>query len=165
MHNYFSFLFLRPLALMFLLGIWVSCLNAAESIQAYVGAKLIPIEGKPIAVGVLLVQDGKIVAIGTAGEVDIPDGAVVHNVTGKVIMPGLICTHSHIGQGSGGDASAPIQPEVRVYDSINVRDSRIEKARAGGITTVNIMPGSGHLLSGQTVYLKLRDGNKVEDFL
>ncbi|MDA0347186.1 MAG: amidohydrolase family protein [Verrucomicrobia bacterium] len=148
---------------MFLLGIWVSCLNAAESIQAYVGAKLIPIEGKPIAVGVLLVQDGKIVAIGTAGEVDIPDGAVVHNVTGKVIMPGLICTHSHIGQGSGGDASAPIQPEVRVYDSINVRDSRIEKARAGGITTVNIMPGSGHLLSGQTVYLKLRDGNKVED--
>ena len=163
MHNYFSLFFLRLLGFTLLLGIWVSSLQAAESIQAYVGAKLIPIEGKPIEAGVLLIQDDKIVAIGTSGDVDIPEGAIIHDVAGKVIMPGLICTHSHIGQGSGGDKSGPIQPEVRVYDSINVRDSRIEKARAGGITTVNIMPGSGHLLSGQTVYLKLRDGNKVED--
>jgi imidazolonepropionase-like amidohydrolase len=80
-------------------------------------------------------------------------------------MPGLVCTHSHIGQVSGADASGPIQPEVRAYDSINVRDSRIEKARAGGITTANIMPGSGHLLSGQTIYLKLRDGNSVDDLV
>src|SRR5207247_1097683 len=57
----------------------------------------------------------------------------------------------------------PIQPEVRVLDSINIRDSTFKKARAGGITTVNVMPGSGHLISGQTIYLKLRDGNKIED--
>lgn len=148
---------------MFFLGTLNSPLAAADSIQAFVGAKLIPIEGDPIADGVLIIKNDKIERLGSSGNVDIPDGAVIHDVSGKVIMPGLICTHSHIGQGSGGDRSGPIQPEVRVYDSINVRDSRMEKARAGGITTVNIMPGSGHLLSGQTIYLKLRDGNKVED--
>ena len=117
----------------------------------------------PIDDGTLVVKDDKIISIGRSGSIEIPQDAEVHDVYGKVIMPGLVCTHSHIGQVSGADASDPIQPEVRAYDSINVRDARIEKARAGGITTVNIMPGSGHLLSGQTVYLKLRDGNKVDD--
>lgn len=138
---------------------------ADGDVHAYVGAKLLPVTADPIEEGILLVQDGKIIGVGSMNELDAPDGAVVHDVSGKVIMPGLICTHSHIGQVSGGDASGPIQPEVRAYDSINVRDSRIEKARAGGITMANIMPGSGHLLSGQTIYLKLRDGNKVDDLV
>ena len=140
-------------------------LSAQDRIQAYVGAKLYPITADPIEEGTILVQNGKIIAVGSVDEIDIPDGAVVNDVSGKEIMPGLVCTHSHIGQVSGADASGPIQPEVRAYDSINVRDARIEKARAGGITTVNIMPGSGHLLSGQTIYLKLRDGNKVDDLV
>ena len=80
-------------------------------------------------------------------------------------MPGLVDTHSHIGGVEGADASAPIQPDVRVLDSIDVRDARIQKAQAGGITTVNVMPGSGHLLSGQTVYLKLREGKAIDDLL
>ncbi len=140
-------------------------LAAQASIHAYVGAKLYPITSDPIEQGVLLVKDGHILAVGTTDEITIPDDAVITDVSGKVIMPGLVCTHSHIGQVSGADASGPIQPEVRAYDSINVRDSRIEKARAGGITTANIMPGSGHLLSGQTIYLKLRDGNSVDDLV
>ena len=133
------------LSLTVILFLSTNFLSAEGEVHAYVGAKLIPITADPIEDGVLLVQDDKIVGIGSANELEVPDGAVVHDVSGKVIMPGLICTHSHIGQVSGGDASAPIQPEVRAYDAINVRDSRIEKARAGGITTVNIMPGSGHL--------------------
>jgi imidazolonepropionase-like amidohydrolase len=52
-----------------------------------------------------------------------------------------------------------------VLDSINVLDARMEKARSGGITTANVMPGSGHLLSGQTLYLKLRKGKTIEDLL
>nr|MBA2341167.1 amidohydrolase family protein [Pyrinomonadaceae bacterium] len=79
------------------------------------------------------------------------------------IMPGLIDTHSHIGGGAGGDGSGPIQPDVRILDSINVRDSSLKRARAGGITTVNVMPGSGHLSSGQTLYLKLRNGEIIDD--
>ena len=63
----------------------------------------------------------------------------------------------------GGDGSGPIQPDVRVYDSLNVRDSGFRRAHAGGLTTLNCMPGSGHLLSGQTVYLKLRKSPRVID--
>jgi imidazolonepropionase-like amidohydrolase len=50
-------------------------------------------------------------------------------------------------------------------DSINVLDAHIEKARSGGVTTANVMPGSGHLLSGQTLYLKLRKGRTIDDLL
>jgi len=78
-------------------------------------------------------------------------------------MPGLVDTHSHIGGIGGADSSGPIQPDIRIYDSLNVRDSGFRRALAGGLTTVNIMPGSGHLLSGQTVYVKLRQAEKIDD--
>jgi imidazolonepropionase-like amidohydrolase len=78
-------------------------------------------------------------------------------------MPGLVCSHSHIGAVAGADGSSPIQPDVRALDAIDPRDPGIQKAQAGGITTVNVMPGSGHLLSGQTIYLKLRDGRTVDE--
>ncbi|MBC9868440.1 MAG: amidohydrolase family protein [Opitutae bacterium] len=139
--------------------------SGQDHVQALVGAQLIPISSDPIQDGVLVVQGNKILSVGSAEEVDIPAEAQVRDVSGKVIMPGLVCTHSHIGEVSGGDRSVPIQPEVRALDSINIRETRVEKARAGGITTVNVMSGSGHLLSGQTIYLKLRDGNKIEDLL
>ena len=59
---------------------------------------------------------------------------------------------------------APIQPDVRLLDGLNPRASSLQRAQAGGITTVNVMPGSGHLDSGQTLYLKLRDdANTVDD--
>ncbi len=132
-------------------------------IRAFTGAQIYPITGDPIASGTLVIERGKIMAVGPSDAISIPEEAETIDASGKVIMPGLICTHSHIGQVSGGDYSEPIQPEVRVLDSINIRHNSFEKARAGGLTTVNIMPGSGHLLSGQTIYLKLRDGNKIDD--
>ena len=137
--------------------------KANEGIRVFVGARIIPVTAPDIEDGVLVVQGDRITAVGKRGEVPIPEGADVIDVKGKVIFPGLVCTHSHIGKVEGGDSSSPIQPEVRVLDSIDVLDSTFEKARAGGITMVNIMSGSGHLLSGQTAYLKLRDGNTVED--
>lgn len=137
----------------------------SNTTQAFVGAEIIPISGPPIQNGVLVVSRGKIVAVGTRAGTAIPNGANVVDVSGKVIMPGLIDTHSHIGGGSGADGSGPIQPETRILDSINVRDNSLMRARAGGITTVNVMPGSGHLSSGQTLYLKLRNGKIVDDLL
>lgn len=124
---------------------------------AYVNAHIIPVDAPEIDRGYLLVRDGKIARVaegalaGVAG-----DEIEVIDCQGKVIMPGLIDTHSHIGGIGGADGSGPIQPGVRVRDSINVRSSGFRRALAGGITTQNIMPGSGHLSSGQTVYVKLR---------
>jgi imidazolonepropionase-like amidohydrolase len=143
----------------------VACTSIANGLlaqdrpQAFVGAKIIPIDGDEIAKGTLLIEKGKIVAVGPDDKVTIPAGADRVDVSGKVIMPGLVDTHSHIG-GSGGlggaDGSGPIQPGVRIYDSLNVHDSGLKRAAAGGLTTLNIMPGSGHLISGQTIYVKLR---------
>lgn len=138
---------------------------AQEGATAFVGGTIIPITGDPIEEGTLIIDAGKIVAVGKSSDVTIPSNAQRVDTKGKVLMPGLVDSHSHIAQAEGGDSSAPIQPDVRVLDAINVHDARIQKAQAGGITTANVMPGSGHLLSGQTVYLKLRDGRVTNDLL
>lgn len=138
-------------------------INSTGETIAFVGARIHPVETPPIEDGVLIVRDGKIVAIGPRESTLVPADSEVRNVAGKVIIPGLVCTHSHIGGTAGGDGSHPIQPDVRVYDSINVRDSGFRRAHAGGLTTLNLMPGSGHLLSGQTVYVKLRKATIVDD--
>ena len=140
-----------------------SCLGQ-ETPLAFTNAQIIPIAGETISNGVLVVHRGKITVVGPAGTV-IPAGATVRDGSGTVIMPGLVDTHSHIGGSAGGDASAPIQPDTRVLDAIDVRDPSLQKAQAGGITTVNVMPGSGHLISGQTLYLKLRDANTIDGLL
>ena len=132
---------------------------------AYIGARIIPVAGPEIADGVLIVDGGKIRAIGARAAVTIPANAKRVDAAGKVIMPGLVDSHSHVGGPAGADGSGPIQPEVRVLDSINVRAASIQKAQSGGVTVANVMPGSGHLNSGQTLYLKLRDGGSIDDLL
>lgn len=130
---------------------------AQEKPTAFINAKLIPIVGTPIEQGTLLVQNGKITAVGDARTVKLSSDVIIVDLAGKVIMPGLVDSHSHAGSGSGGDSSSPIQPDVRLLDSVNPRAASLQRVQTGGITTVNVMPGSGHLDSGQTLYLKLRD--------
>ncbi len=139
--------------------------RAQERPVAFTGATVIPVSGPEITDGVLVVHRGRVVAVGPKSSTRIPADAETINAAGRVIMPGLIDSHSHVGSGSGADGSAPIQPDVRLLDAINVRHTSIQRAQAGGITTANVMPGSGHLLSGQTLYLKLRDGRTVDDLL
>jgi imidazolonepropionase-like amidohydrolase len=136
---------------------------AQDQPHVFRNATLYPISSEPIDEGTMVVQDGVIQALGPTGSVDVPEKAEEHDVSGKVIMPGLVDTHSHIGQVSGGDGSAALHPDVRTVDAINVRHPSINRARAGGITTVQVVPGSGHLISGQTTFLKLRDGTTVAD--
>ena len=133
---------------------------------AFINARIIPIVGAPIEQGVIIVQDGKIKAVGDARSVRLSSDVERIDMTGKTIMPGLVDSHSHVGGGSGGDSSGPIQPDVRILDGINARAASLQRAQSGGITTVNVMPGSGHLDSGQTLYLKLRDNAvKIDDLL
>ena len=143
----------------------VNVADSEEKVWAFVGAQIIPVEGDVIKSGTLIVAGNRIQAVGDSNRLRVPDGAQVVDVQGKVIMPGLICTHSHVGGIGGADSSGAIQPDVRIYDSINVRDSGFRRAVAGGLTTLNIMPGSGHLLSGQTVYVKLRRAETIDDLL
>lgn len=132
---------------------------------AFTNARIIPIAGDEIDRGTIVVHNGRIVAVGRSAAVSVPAGAEVIDCSGKVIMPGLVDTHNHIGGVGGADGSAPLQPDVRVYDSVNAMDSGFRRAVAGGLTTLNLMPGSGHLLSGQTVYVKLRPARSIEQMM
>lgn len=154
-----------PLSRAAALLIAVVSVGAQERPVAFTGARVLPIAGSPIDDGVVVVQHGKILAVGPTGRVTIPAEAEVRDVRGKVLMPGLVDSHSHIGGTAGADGSNPIQPDVRVLDSLDAGDDSIQKAQAGGITTVNVMPGSGHLISGQTLYLKLREARVIDDLL
>ena len=101
---------------------------AQDAPHAFVGARIEPVDAESIARGTLVVQGGRIVAVGAADTVVVPAGAVVVDVTGKTLIPGLVCSHSHIGAVAGADGSGPIQPEVRALDSIDPRDPGIQKA-------------------------------------
>jgi len=137
--------------------------QAQEQPHVFRNATLYPVSSDPIESGVMVVQDGTIQAVGEAGTVDVPPNAEEHDLAGKTVMPGLVDTHSHIGQVSGGDGSAALHPDARTIDAINVRHPSMNRARAGGITTVQVLSGSGHLLSGQTTYLKLREGGTIDE--
>lgn len=156
---------LRLLLVLLALLVLPSWVGAQSQPTAFVGATIYPISGAPIENGVLLVQDGRIAEVGDAALIDLGPDVRIVDVSGKVLMPGLVDTHSHTGGGDGGDRSGPLHPDVRILDAIDPRADSFERARAGGITTVNVMPGSGHLMSGQTAYLKLRDANTIDAML
>jgi imidazolonepropionase-like amidohydrolase len=160
---------------------WVVCLGflamaplrAADDQGAvlYRGARILTAAGAPVERGAMLVEKGKIVAVGPEDRVPKPDGATVRDLAGRTIIPGLVDTHSHIGiyprpavpaNSDGNEMTGPAQPGLRAIDAIYPDDPGIRMAVAGGVTTANIMPGSGNVIGGQTLYVKLR-GQTVED--
>ncbi len=129
------------------------------------GATIHTVSGPTIENGVLVVLNGKVVAVGQADKIPIPKNAIVRDVTGKVIIPGLVDTHSHVGifarpsspaNADGNEMTGPVQPGLRAIDAITPDDPGIKMALAGGVTTANIMPGSGNAIGGQTLYVKYR---------
>jgi imidazolonepropionase-like amidohydrolase len=147
--------------------------SGASSTVVVKGAKIYPISGPPIEHGVLVVTNGKIVAVGEDGKVSIPAGSTVQDATGKVVMPGIVDSHSHIGiapnptvsnSEDDNEMTGPIQPALRALDAIDPADPNIRMATAGGVTTANILPGSGNVMGGQSAYVKLR-GTTIEQML
>ena len=141
------------------------------STLAFRGARILPVSGPAIEDGVLVVRDGILAAVGPKGT-PIPAGAVVRDLpAGTVIIPGLVDSHSHIGiyprpgvpaHSDGNEMSGPVQGGLRALDAVWPDDPGIRMANAGGVTTANIMPGSGNAIGGATVYVKLR-GRTIEE--
>jgi imidazolonepropionase-like amidohydrolase len=129
------------------------------------GGRILTAAGPIYDPGVLVIADGTILDVGAVGKVTVPKGAHVVDVAGKVIIPGLVDTHSHLGvysrpaveaNSDGNEMTGPVQGIVRALDAVNPYDPGIRMANAGGVTAANIMPGSGNVIGGQTIYVKLR---------
>jgi imidazolonepropionase-like amidohydrolase len=117
--------------------------------------------GEPITNGVVLINNGKIEAVGTQSSIQIPANYRV--ITAKVVTPGLIDAHTVIGLNGylnqphdqmALDASAPIQPELRAIDAYNAEEKLIEWVRQFGVTTIHTGHQPSALVSGQTMVAK-----------
>src|ERR1022692_2158145 len=133
----------------------------AEGSVAIVGGRVVPIAGDPIEGGTVLLAGGKIVAVGA--DVAIPAGARVIDAAGSWVLPGFVEAHGHVGlheeaQGWAGqdtnEASEPVTAQVRAIDAINPADLGFRDAITGGVLAVNINPGSGNPIGGQTAAVK-----------
>jgi imidazolonepropionase-like amidohydrolase len=140
---------------------------------AVTGGYVVPVEGEPIEGGIVLIEDGRIVAVGPEAEVDIPEDAEIVDAAGTWVLPGFVEAHGHLGVYEEGDGWAgvdvnemtdPNGARLRALDGINPDDQGFRDALAGGVTTVVVKPGSGNPIGGQTVAVKSW-GRTVEDML
>ena len=109
----------------------------------------------------VLLRDGLVVAVGSG--LDAPADAVRVDATGRWVTPGIIDVHSHLGvypspgtasHSDGNEATAPVTAQVWAEHSIWPQDPGFHAARAGGVTAMQILPGSANLIGGRGVTLK-----------
>ena len=134
-------------------------------------ATILTAAGPTIQGGSVLLRDGKIAEVGAS--VAAPADALVIDGTGKYVTPGIIDTHSHIGAGAspGGEgtqtndvneATAPVTAHVWVEHSVWPQDAQFPRTLAGGVTTIQVLPGSANLIGGRSVVLKVVPSRTVQ---
>ena len=132
---------------------------------------MVPVDGDPVDGGTVLVQDGRITAVGA--DVEVPDGVPVVDAAGQWVLPGFVEAHGHVGvweeaEGwAGQDTNEMTDPNgarLRALDAINPADTGFADALSGGVTTIVVLPGSGNPIGGQTVAVKTA-GRTVDDML
>src|SRR3989449_2983678 len=133
-------------------------------------ATIMTATGQEIANGSILLKDGRIVAVGP--KVESPTDAVVVDGTGRYVTPGLIDDHSHLGvyaapgteaESDGNEATNPVTAQGWAEHSFWPQDPQIPLAIAGGITTIQALPGSANLIGGRSAILKLIPARTVQE--
>ena len=128
--------------------------------MALLAGKVVPVTSEPIPDGVVLIKDSKILEVGPRDKVKIPPGFKVVRMPEAFLFPGFIEAHEHMGSRPSArmydlnDMIQQLNPGLRVLDFITVDHPEIKKARAGGVTTIIFIPGSGTNLSGWGVLMK-----------
>ena len=139
---------------------------------AITNGKVMTITRGTLERGTVLVEGGRIVAVGE--KVEIPEDAQVYDTAGKVVMPGLIDAHCHVGlwpegigqeYSDGNEMTDPITPHLRALDAVHPEDPAFKELVAAGVTTVLTGPGSGNLIGGQWVCLKTAPKPSVEQMV
>lgn len=127
--------------------------------------------GRDYERGCILIDGGKIAAVGEG--LTPPAGAERIDLGGRIVMPGMIDAHCHIGLSEDGtmyegedsnEAVNPVTPHVRAIDGINPADVAIREARLGGVTTVCVGPGNSNVFGGVMSVFKTR-GSRIDDML
>ncbi|TEB07462.1 hypothetical protein Psch_01016 [Pelotomaculum schinkii] len=138
---------------------------------ALVGGRVITMAGPVIDRGTVLIDGDKITAVMEG--VIVPSGAEPVDVSGKVVMPGLIDAHSHVGiveeiyREEGDDCNEntdPVTPHLRAIDAVNPADLGFRDALAGGVTTVVTGPGSANIIGGEMVAMKTH-GTVIDEMI
>ncbi|MGE5144553.1 MAG: amidohydrolase, partial [Acidobacteriota bacterium] len=133
-------------------------------------ATIMTAAGQVISNGSILLRDGRIVAVGAT--VTAPADAAVVDGTGKFVTPGIIDDHSHLGvyaapgtdaESDGNEATNPVTADVWAEHSFWPQDPQIPLAIAGGITTIQALPGSANLIGGRSATLKLIPARTVQE--
>lgn len=123
--------------------------------------RVLTMAGKDFEKATILVENGKILDVGS--RVTIPEGAEVIDVSGMVVMPGIIDAHAHLGiyeEGIGDEGedtnemTDPVTPHLRAIDAVNPEDKGFEDARENGITAVLTGPGSANVIGGEQIVIK-----------
>ncbi|AUS78431.1 amidohydrolase [Actinoalloteichus sp. AHMU CJ021] len=137
------------------------------------GGYVVPVDGEPISGGTVLIQDGRITAVGPDSSVEVPAGVSIVDASGQWVLPGFVESHAHLGvheegEGwAGNDTNEMTDPNggrLRAIDGINPAEQGFRDALAGGVTTSVIKPGSGNPIGGQTVAVK-NWGRTVDEML
>jgi imidazolonepropionase-like amidohydrolase len=134
-----------------------------------VGIVLTMEEREVIHNGRILMAGGRILAVGRQSEIGLPNPMRHHwSYPNSIAFPGGVDLHSHVQTGGWGDINDmvhPDNPELRVLDTVVPWNPLYQDASAGGVTTVNAIPGSGTNMGGAGVLLKVKPGNVVEDII
>ena len=134
------------------------------------GATVLTAAGGELRNGTVLVRDGRSQAVGAG--LSAPDGYEVVDGRGKWVTPGLIDLHSHLGvypspsvpaHSDGNEATDPNTAQVWAEHSVWPQDPDFNTARAGGVTTIHVLPGSANLFGGRGVTLRNVPGRTAQD--